>query len=131
MKWKWKWNELDLFNFETEKYLKNAIGVDTSKIVKKIDLANSKYHLINLDIDKLKNVPSGLSYLRTKVAKLNMGKLETTPVYLGKLSNVIKNDVVKKTEYDARLKNIGHKISDIRNLATKTTHNAKINEAKA
>ena len=32
--------------------------------------------------------------------KLDIGNLETTPVHLGKLSNVVKNDVIKKTECD-------------------------------
>ena len=78
-----------------------------------------------------KNVPSGLSSLKSKVDKLDIGKLETTPVDLSKLSNVVKSDVVKKTEYNAKIKNIEDKISDITKLATKTTPNAKINKAKA
>ena len=56
--------------------------------------------------------------------------LETTPVDLSKLSNVAKNDVVKKIEYNAQIKNIEVKIPDITNVATKTTLNAKINEVK-
>ena len=59
-----------------------------------------------------------------------MGKLQTTPVDLSKLSNVVKNYFVKKTEYNAKTKNIEDKISAITNLATKTTLNAKINEVK-
>ena len=39
-----------------------------------------------LDIDKLKNVPSGLSSLKSKVDKLDIGKSETAPVDLSKLS---------------------------------------------
>ena len=34
----------------------------------------------------LKNVPSGLSSLKSKVDKLDTGKLETAPVDLSKLS---------------------------------------------
>ena len=34
----------------------------------------------------LKNVPSGLSSLKSKVDKLDIGKLETAPVDLSKLS---------------------------------------------
>ena len=48
----------------------------------------------------MKNVPTNLSNLKSKVDKLDIGKLETTPVDLRKLSNVVKNDVVKKTEYN-------------------------------
>ena len=48
----------------------------------------------------MKNVLSSLNNLKSKVDKSDIGKLETTPVDLGKLSNVVKNDVVKKTEYN-------------------------------
>ena len=49
-----------------------------------------------LDIDKLKNVSIDLSSLKRKVDKLHIGKLETTPVDLNKVNNVIKNDLVEK-----------------------------------
>ena len=79
---------------------KNATGVDTLDFTKKTELANLKSDVDNLDIDNLKNVPSGLNTLKSKVDKLDIGKLETTLVDLSKLSNVVKNDVVEKTEYD-------------------------------
>ena len=41
----------------------------------------------------------------------------------------MKNDVVKKDVYKAKITNIENKIPD-NNLATKTTLNAKVNEAK-
>ena len=71
---------------------------------KKTDLINLKSYFKKLDIDKLKNVPSGLSNLKSKVDKLDIGKLETAPVDLSKLSNVVKNDVVKRTEYNELVK---------------------------
>ena len=111
--------ELDLSNYATKADLKNATGVDTSKFAKKVDLTNLKSNVDELDIDKLKNVPSGLSSLKSKVDKLDIGKLETTPVDLSKLSNVVKNDVVKKTEYNAKIKNIEDKIPYVINLDTK------------
>ena len=43
---------------------------------------------------------------------------------------MVKNEVAKKTEYDARIKNIEDKIAEISNLATKSNLNAKINEVK-
>ena len=46
-------------------------------------------------------MPSGLSSLKSNVDKLDIGKLETTPVDLSKLSNVVKTDFVKKSEYKA------------------------------
>ena len=45
-----------------------------------------------------------LSSLKGKVDKLDISKLETTTVYLSKLSDVDKNNIVKETEYDELLK---------------------------
>ena len=87
-------------NYATKSDLKNATGVDTSDFAKKTDLANLKSDVDKLDIDKLKNVPCCLSSLKSKVDKLDIGKLETTLVDLSKLSNIVKNDAVKKTEYN-------------------------------
>ena len=60
-----------------------------------------------------------------------MQKIETTTVDLSKQSNVVKNEVVKKTEYNTKIKNMEDKIPDITNSATKTILNTKINEVKA
>ena len=117
--------------YATKADLKNSTGIDTSKFAKRFDLASLKSNVDKLDIDNLKNVPSCLSSLKSKVDKLEIGKLETTPVDLSKVSNVVKTGVIKKTEYNAKIKNIENKIRDITNLATKTTFNAKINEVKA
>ena len=83
-----------------------------------------------MDIDKLKSLPNNLSNLKTEVDKLDIDKLAPVPADLSKLSNVVNNEVVKKTEYDAKIKNIEDKIPDISNLATKTNLNTKINEVK-
>ena len=83
-----------------------------------------------MDIDKLKSLPNNLSILKTKVDKLDIEKLLPLPADLSKLSNALKNEVVKKTEYDAKIKNIEGKIPDISNLATKSNLNTKISEVK-
>ena len=69
--------------------------------------------------------------MKSKVDKLDVGKLKTSPVDLSKLSNVLKNDVVEKDVYNSNIKNIENKIPDITNLAAKTTLTAKINEIKS
>ena len=48
-------------------------------LLKKTDLANLNSDVDKLDIDKLKNVPSGLSSLKSKVDKLKLDiiKLES------------------------------------------------------
>ena len=78
----------------------------------------------------MKNIPTNLSNLKSKVDKLDVDKLVTAPVDLSKLSHVVKNDVVKKDVYKAKIKNIEDKIPDITKAATKASLNAKINEVK-
>ena len=78
----------------------------------------------------MKNVPTNLSNLKRKVDKLDVDKLVPALVDLSKLSEVVKNDVFKEDVYNAKIKNIEDKITDITDLATNTTLNAKINEVK-
>ena len=86
--------ELDLPNYAAKADLNNATGVDASKFAKKVDLANSKSDVGKLDTDKLKNVPSNLVNLKSKLDKLDADK--PVPVDLSKLSNVVKNDLLKR-----------------------------------
>ena len=66
--------ELDLSSYATKAELKNAAGVDTSKLPAKFDLVSLKAEVDKIDVEKLKAVPIDLS----------------------KLSNVVNNEVVKK-----------------------------------
>ena len=43
---------------------------------------------------------TNLANLKTEIDKIDIAKLTPVPDDLAKLSNVVKNDVVKKTEYD-------------------------------
>ena len=61
-----------------------------------MNVATLKNKIDQLDIDKLKILPNNLSNLKTKKDKLDFDKLVTVPVDLSKLSNVVKNEVVKK-----------------------------------
>ena len=54
-------------------------------LLKKVDLANLKSNL-----DKLKNVPTNLNNLKSKVDKLDVDKLVLIPADLSKLSDVVK-----------------------------------------
>ena len=67
--------------------------------------------------------------MKSKEGKLDFGELVPVPLDLIKLSDVVKNDV-KKDVYNAKIKNIDDKISDITNLATNITLNVIINEVK-
>ena len=65
--------KIDLSNYATKDDIKNITHVDTSSFALKTNLTNLKSAVNKLDVDKLKPVPTDLS----------------------KLSDVIKNDVVK------------------------------------
>ena len=49
---------------------------------------------------------TNLASLKTEVDKLDIAKLTPFPDNLAKLSNVVKNDVDKKTEYDKLVKKV-------------------------
>ena len=88
--------KVDLYNYATKTDLKNVSNVDVSSFALKSTFAS----------------------LKTEVDKLVIDKLVIVPVDLSKLSDVVKNDVVKTTEYDklfAKIDNI-----DTTNFAEKT-----------
>ena len=63
--------KVDLSNYATNTDLKNATGVDTSKLAAKSNSASLKAEVDKLDVDKLKYVPTNLSNLNSKVDKLD------------------------------------------------------------
>ena len=89
--------KVDLSSYATKADIKNITHIDTSGFALKANLANLKTEIDKLDIDKL--VP--------------------VPVDLSKLSDVVKNDVIKKTVYNTKIAEIEGKIPDISNLAIK------------
>ena len=98
--------KVDLSNYATKADIKNILHVDTSNFALKTNLANSKTEVDKLDIDKLAPVP----------------------VDLRKLSDVVKNDVIKKIDYNAKITEIENKIPNISKLATKTSLNTVENK---
>ena len=66
--------KVDLSNYATKTDLKNVSHVDVSSFALKSNLAS----------------------LKTEVDKVDADKLKTVPVDLAKLSNVVKNGVVKR-----------------------------------
>ena len=66
--------EVNLSNYATKADLKDGTGVDTSDFAERTNLADWKSDEYNLDIDKLKNIPSNLSDLKGKVDKRDVNK---------------------------------------------------------
>ena len=70
-----------------------SVKVDLSNYVIKTDLKNVSH----VDVSSFA-LKSNLASLKTEVDKIDADKLKTVPVDVAKLSNVVKNDVIKKTE---------------------------------
>ena len=109
--------ELDLSNYATKKDIKDITHIDASGFASKTNLAA----------------------LKTKVDKLNIDKLRTTPADLAKLTDVVKNEVIKKTDFiaddyvkktkfsgdinslDDKIDKVEKKIPDVSDLASKSS----------
>ena len=90
---------LDLTNYATKKESHPAAGVGTSHLAAKEVFIALKAEVFKLDINKLANVPTSLNNLKTKAHDLDVGKLKTVSLDLKKLSDVVDNEVVKKTKF--------------------------------
>ena len=72
-----------------------------------------------------------LSNLKLNVDKLDIVKVETTPVDLSKLSNVVKSDIVKKTTFNQLVKNVNAiQTTDTSDLVKQIDCNTKFNETE-
>ena len=83
--------ELDLTNYATKDDVENITHVDVSSYATKTNLAALKSEVDKIDTDKLKTVPTDLA----------------------KLSNVVKNDVVKKTDSNTKLTSIENQTTSV------------------
>ena len=109
--------ELNLANYATKGDVKNITHTDVSSYASKTNLAALKTEVDKIDADKLTTVPSDLS----------------------KLTNVVKNETVKKTDFSAdnyvtrtkfstdtnalddKIDKVDKKILDVSGLATKSS----------
>ena len=87
--------KIDLSNYATKTDIKNISHIDTSSFAVKTDLSSLKPEVDKLDIDKLIPIPVDLSKLSDAVKNDVVKKT----VY-NKLVDAVKNDVVKKTVYN-------------------------------
>ena len=83
--------ELDLANYATKDDVKNITHVDVSSYATKTNLAALKAGVDKIDTDKLKTAPDDLA----------------------KISNVVKNDIVKKTDYNTKVTSIESQIAGV------------------
>ena len=90
--------KVDLSNYAIKTDLKNVTHVDTSSFALKANWAN----------------------LKTKFDKLDINKLAPVPVDLGKLNDIVKHNVVKKTVYDKLVAKVDN--TDISDFVLKTKY---------
>ena len=97
--------ELDLANYATKDDVKNITHVDVSSYATKTNLAA----------------------LKREVDKIDTVKLKTVPADLAKLSNVVKNDVVKKIDYNTKVTSIETQIAGVtKNMVDNLAYIAKL-----
>ena len=134
-------------------------NTSSQNIKVELDLSNyaTKKDHVDTHVDtRIYALKTNLANLKTQVDKIGTEKLKTVPNDLAKLSNVVKNDVVKKTEHntlknkvdaidtstfvlrtkfttdtnalDDKIDKIENKIPDISGLATKSSVTRLITE---
>ena len=119
--------KVDLSNYATKADIKNISHVDTSSFALKTNLANLKTEVDKLDIDKLVPVPVDLSKL-SDVVKNDVVKKNVYDKLVPKVNNIDTSGLVLKTKYDTDKSEFENKIPDTSNLVKKTDYDAKITE---
>ena len=110
---------IDLSNYATKIDSKNISHVDTSIFALKTNLVNLKTKVDKLDIDKLVPIPVDLSKL-SDIVKNDVVKKTVYNKFVAKVDNIDTSDFVLKTKYNTDKTELEKKIPDINNLATKT-----------
>ena len=100
--------ELELSNYATKKDIKDITHTYASGFVSKTNLAALKSEVDKIDTDKLKTVPNDLA----------------------QLSNVVKNDVVKKTDYNTQISDIETQITAVNKNALDNLADIKVFKTK-
>ena len=118
---------VDLFNYATKADLKNATGIDTSKLAAKSDLASLKAEVDKLDIDKLIPVPVDLRKL-SDLVKNDVNKKTVYDKLVAKGNNIDTSGFVLKTKYNTDQSEIENKIPNTSGLVKKLDYTTKITE---
>ena len=119
--------KVDLSNYATKADIKNISHVDTSSFALKSNLASLKTELDKLDINKLVPAPVDLSKL-SDVVKNNVVKKTVYDKLVAKVNSIDTSRFVLKTKYDTDKSEVENKIPDTSGLVKKTGYNAKITE---
>ena len=94
-------------------------------IIKKRKKEKYILHLKKIDTENFA-LKTNLSSLKTGIDKVNIDKFVLIPNDLSKLHNAVKNEVVKKTEYNKLVTKVNN--IDTSEFVLKTNYNTKITE---
>ena len=126
--------ELDLFSYLTKTDLKNVIHIDVSSSALKTNLANLNTEVDKIDVDKLKTVPDDLAKL-SNVVDNDVVKKTVYNKLVTKVNNIDTTGFVSKTKYDTDKSDLEKKISDAEKripntsaFVKKTDYSSKITE---
>ena len=124
--------KVDLSNYATKTDLKNISHIDVSSYALKSNLASLKSEVDKLDIDRLTSVPIDLAKLRNLVKNDIIKKTECDKL-VNKVNGIDNTNFVSRTKYEKdgsdfedKIDKIEKKIPDISNLVKKTEVEGKI-----
>ena len=117
--------KVDLSNYAAKTDIKNISLNDTSSFALKTNLSNLKAEADKLGIDKLVPVPVDVSKL-SDVVKNNVVKKDVCDKLVIKVNNIDTSGFVLRTKYDTDKSKLENKIPDTRGLVKKTGYNTKI-----
>ena len=128
--------KVDLSNYATKTDLKNVSNVDVSNFALKSNLASLKTEVYKLDIDKLVPIPVDLSKL-SDVVKNDVVKKTEYNKLVSKLNSIYTTNFVKKNKYqkdgsdfEDKISKIHKKIPDVNGCVKKADINSKISEVE-
>ena len=111
--------KVGLSNYATKSDIKNITHIDTSSFALKTNLASLKTEVDKLDIDKLVPVPVDLSKLSDAV-KNDVAKITEYDKLVAKVNNIDTSRFALKTKYDMDKSVLENKIPDTSGLVEKT-----------
>ena len=121
--------KIDLSNYATKTDIKNILHVDTSRFALKTNFASLKAEVDKLGIDELIPVAVDFSKL-SDLVKNDVVKKSVYNKLVAKVDNVDTSDFVLKTKYNTDKTELESKIPDTSGLVKKTNYNIKITELK-
>ena len=119
--------KVDISNYATKTDHKNVTYVDTLSFALKTNLASLKFEVEELDIDQLVPVPVDLIKL-SDVVKNDVAKKTVYDKLAAKANSIDTSAFVLKTKYDTRKLELQNKIPHTSDLIKKAHYNTKITE---